>query len=302
MQLWSAAPTPLTGDLTVDTPSVKKMIRAAIADGITGVFLAGTCGEGPWLCDKERNRLVAAAAEAGGGAIRIAVQVTDNSVPRILENIRQVADVGADYAIVAPPPVFMNVTAQRVADHFIAAAEASPLPVGVYDTGRHRTVSIAEDKLKEVYLCSNVVLVKDSSGSPSRREQALAARRAKPGLALFNGDEFKCIEYLQAGYDGCMFGGAAAIARPLARIVALVAEDRLDEARAEEAEMKALLYGIYGGENIACWLTGLKYYMVRRGLFSSSASYLGYPLTDNCRDFIEKYAEAGVRTGGQAGR
>lgn len=298
VQIWSAAPTPLLPDLTVDAPSVRKMIRAAKADGIAGVFLAGTCGEGPWLSDRERNRLVAEAVKESGGIVRIAVQVTDNSVPRILENIRQVAAEGADCAIVAPPPVFMNATPERVAAHFIEAADLSPLPVGIYDTGRHRSVAIAEDRLMEVYLRPKVVLVKDSSGSPSRREAALAARREKPGLALFNGDEFKCLEYLQAGYDGCMFGGAAAIARPLARIVALFAEDRLDEARTEEAAMKAVLYGIYGGENIACWLTGLKYYLVCRGLFSSTASYLGYPLTDNCRDFIETYAEAGFRTGG----
>lgn len=274
------------------------MIHAAKADGITGVFLAGTCGEGPWLPDKERNRLVAEAAEAADGSLRIAVQVTDNSVPRILENIRQVAGEGADCAIIAPPPMFMNATPERVAALFIEAAETSSLPVGIYDTGRHRPITIAEDRCAEIYLRPNVVLVKDSSGSPERRQAALDARRLKPGLTLFNGDEFRCVEYLLAGYDGCMFGGAAAVAAQLSRIVALLAENRLAEAREEEAAMKAVLYGIYGGEEIACWLTGLKHYMVCRGLFSSTASYLGYPLTGPCRDFIEKYAGARLEAGG----
>jgi 4-hydroxy-tetrahydrodipicolinate synthase len=277
------------------------MIRAAKADGIAGVFLAGTCGEGPWLPDRERNRLVAAAAKESAGSVRIGVQVTDNSVPRILENIRQVAAEGADCVIIAPPPVFMNATPDRVVAHFIEAADSSPLPVGIYDTGRHRAVAIAEDRLVEIYLRPKVVLVKDSSGSPARREAALAARRAKPGLALFNGDEFKCLEYLQAGYDGCMFGGAVAVAHRVARIAAHLAEGRLEAARDEDAAMKTFLYGIYGGEDIACWLTGLKHYLVRRGLFSSSSSYLGYPLTEACREFIEGCAKVEPGTGGQAG-
>ena len=67
---------------------------------------------------------------------------------------------------------------------------------------------------------------------------------------------------------------------------------RWDEARRVDAGMKQILYGIYGGERIACWLTGLKHYMVCRGLFSSSASYLQYPLTNECRAFIEGHVAA----------
>jgi 4-hydroxy-tetrahydrodipicolinate synthase len=304
VQIWSAAPTPLTADLTIDLPSVGKMIDEAVASRIQGVFLAGTCGEGPWLPDRERVRLVRAVATEAAGRLKIAVQVTDNSVPRILENIRQAEEAGADYAIIAAPATFMNATPERVAALFIEAADTSPIPVGIYDLGRHRPVMIPEDRLKEVYLRPNVHLVKDSSGSPSRRAAALEARKAKPTLRLFNGDEFRCVEYLEAGYDGCMFGGAVATAGQLSQIAAAFAKGDLDEARRLEADMKKALFGIYGGEQIACWLTGLKYYLVRRGLFSSASSYLGYPLTEACRAFIESYAatasannEAATRAG-----
>lgn len=266
------------------------MVRDAIAGGMQGLFLAGTCGEGPWLPDLERTRLVKAAVKAGAGKLKIAAQVSDNSVPRILDNVARMADAGADYAIIAAPATMLNVTPERVAAHFIEAANASRLPVGIYDLGRHRPVVIPENRLKEIYLLPNVRLVKDSSGSPDRRALALEARAARPELVLFNGDEFRCLDYLQAGYRGCMFGGAAAVAPQLNRIAALFLAGRLDEARSLDAEMKRTLFGIYGGESIACWLTGLKYYMVRRGLFSSAASFLGYPLTAECRAFIERYA------------
>jgi 4-hydroxy-tetrahydrodipicolinate synthase len=289
LHIWSAIPTPLTPDLAVDIASVRNLVRDAVEHGIEGLFLAGTCGEGPWLPDRERQRLVAAVAAAADGRLKLAVQATDNSVPRILDNIRQVADAGADYAIIAPPAIFMNATPERVASLFMEAAEASTLPVGIYDLGRHRPVQIPEDKLLEVYLQPNVRLIKDSSGSPSRRQVAIAAREAKPGMVLFNGDEFNCLTYLQAGYDGLMFGGLAAVPRHLRKIVTHFTGGRLDEARRVEADMVRTLTGIYGGPGIPCWLSGLKYCLMRRGTFASTASFLDYPLSAECRAFIDDY-------------
>jgi len=216
--------------------------------------------------------------------------VSDNSLPRISDNIERAAEAGAHYAIVASPATFMNATPDRIAALFTDAVAASVLPVGIYDLGRHRPIAIPEDKLKAIYLLPKVRFVKDSSGSPARRAIALAARAEKPTLRLFNGDEFRCVEYLVAGYDGFLFGGAAAVPKQLAEIAALYSAGRLDEARAVDEAMKRVLFGIYGGEKIACWLTGLKYYMVNRGLFATMASYLGYPLTDECRGFVDAYA------------
>jgi dihydrodipicolinate synthase/N-acetylneuraminate lyase len=290
VQIWSAAPTPLQADLKVDLPSVERMIHDAVAGGLTGVFLGGTCGEGPWLPDRERARLVKAARAAAGDRLKIAAQVTDNSVPRILDNVMVAAEAGADYAVIAAPATMLNATPDRIAALFEEAATVSPLPVGIYDLGRHRPIMIPLDRLKRIYLLPNVHLAKDSSGSIERREVALAARREKPSLTLLNGDEFRCVEYLQAGYNGLMFGGAAATAPQLRRIVELFLAGRIEEAQALDAQTREVLFGIYGGQSIACWLTGLKHYMVARGLFSSSASYLGYPLTPECRAFIERYA------------
>lgn len=290
VQVWSASPTPLTPDLTVDHDSVVRMVGAALEDRIEGLFLAGTCGEGPWLPDRERVKLIRAVAATSKGRLKLAVQATDNSVPRILDNIQRAAEAGADYAIIAAPPTFMNARPERVAGLFIDAAAASPIPVGIYDLGQHRQVTLPEEWLSRVLLTPNVVLLKDSSGSPSRRAIALAARDAKPALQLFNGDEFKCLEYLQAGYNGCMFGGAIAVARQIHEVVRLLQEGQMEEARLAESEMARILWGLYGGKDIACWLTGLKHHLVCRGMFSTTASYLGYPLTAECREFGKAHA------------
>ncbi|WP_225919573.1 dihydrodipicolinate synthase family protein [Actomonas aquatica] len=285
---WSAVPTPLTNDLTVDPDAVSRVIDDAVQSGMAGLFLGGTCGEGPWLPDVERRRLVETAAKAANGRLCLAAQVSDNSVPRVRDNIRQMADAGADVAIVSSPATFLNATADRIVDFFAGAVDASELPVGVYDLGEHRPVHLPVDRLAEIYRLPKVCLVKDSSGNVERRAQALAVARERPDLQLFNGDEFRCLEYLEAGYTGMMFGGAIAIAAQMHRIASRWVEGDLETARAEDEAMRQVLFGIYGGSAITCWLTGLKHYLVRRGLFTSEASFLGYPLTDDCRAFIEQ--------------
>ncbi|MFN5560632.1 MAG: dihydrodipicolinate synthase family protein [Opitutaceae bacterium] len=292
--IWSAAPTPLLPDFRVDVAAVERVVEAAVADGLHGLFIAGSCGEGPWLTNGERKRLVKAAAGAARGRLKIGAQVSDNSVPRVRENAQDMAEAGADIAIIAAPATFLNATPDRIVAHFMESTEACPIPVGIYDLGRHRPIMIPENRLKDVYLHPKVVLVKDSSASPERRQQALAARREKPSLLLFNGDEFRVLEYLDAGYDNLMLGGASATAPLLQRVIALFDAGKMDEARAADAELKRVLWGIYGGESIACWLHGLKYYMVRRGLFSGVTSFLGYPLSDECRAFVDRYVAHGA--------
>ena len=108
------------------------MVRDAIAGGMQGLFLAGTCGEGPWLPDLERTRLVKAAVKAGAGKLKIAAQVSDNSVPRILDNVARMADAGADItasqlAVPAAAPELRP--GQRIVD-LVAAGSARLVTAG----------------------------------------------------------------------------------------------------------------------------------------------------------------------------
>jgi len=54
-EIWSATPTPLTDDFRVDRPSVQRMVEHHLALGVSGLMLAGTCREGPWLARPGEN-------------------------------------------------------------------------------------------------------------------------------------------------------------------------------------------------------------------------------------------------------
>ena len=61
--------------------------------------------------------------------------------------------------------------------------------------------------------------------------------------------------------------------------------------------MNELMYRIYGGPKIECWLTGLKYLLVQMGVFSTTAGYLDYPLTEACKAAIDEITTGPDRDG-----
>ena len=280
--VWSAAPTPFTDDWKVDTQSVKRMVEHHLRLGVRGLFLGGTCGEGPLLPERERRRLAQTVVEQARGRLVVTVQVTDNSALRILDNIAEARDDGADIAIIAPPHFMSNVNPQTLTALYLQAIRESPLPVGVYDRGTYSSILIPESVLAAAYAEKNVVLVKDSSGQPARRDVALAARAARPELRLLDGDEFRCVEYLQAGYDGLLLGGGVFNGYLAGKIIAAVAAGDIALAEQHQDRMNRLMWDVYGGKTIACWLSGLKKLLVEMGIFATWNNIPDYPLTDEC--------------------
>ncbi len=289
-QIWSASPTPFHEDLTINGKSIEKLMEHHFQLGCDGLFLAGTCGEGPWLTNRQRVELVQRSAAANQGRMRLAAQVTDCSPARVLEQIDAVAGLGLDLVVVAQPAFFMNATSARVLAYYFDILNASSLPVCIYDRGSKKEFPLSPEILSEIYAHPRIAMVKDSSLDPAHREAALTARSSNPNLLLLNGDEFACPAYLAAGYDGFMTGGAVLAARYLRRMWEAHVAGLSCEVLDIDLRMKEMLLTVYGGASITCWLTGLKYALVRLGVFSSAASYLQYPLTDECRKAIDELA------------
>jgi len=285
--VWSAAPTPFDDKMRVDVASVKRLVEHHVRLGVKGLFLAGTCGEGAWMPERDRRTLVQATVAAAKGRLIVSVQVTDNSAARILDNIAMAKEDGADMAVIAPPYFLMNATPANVGNLYVEAIRHSPLPVGVYDRGAHSSVAVPDAVLKAIYAEPNVVSIKDSSSDLGRRAIALAARRKRPALRLLTGNEFMCVEYLEAGYDGLMLGGAAFQGHLAGLIMEAMAAGDEALARRLEQRMIRIMYAVYGGQKIKCWLSGEKKILVDMGVFKTWKSYLNYPLTDSCCRAIE---------------
>ena len=134
--LWSATPTPFDQNMEINVESAHRLVDHHIKLGIGGLFLLGTCGEGPWMPDRLRRELVKQVVEHNDGRLTIAVQVTDNSAARILKNIEMVREEGGDIAVVAAPYFVHRPNPAKIEKLYREVVEQSPLPIGIYDFGQ----------------------------------------------------------------------------------------------------------------------------------------------------------------------
>lgn len=285
--VWSATPTPFTNNMKIDMTAVRRMAEHHIRLGVKGLFLCGTCGEGPWLTDDQRRALIRGVVGCVKGRMLTAVQVTDNSAARIIENMKMAEAEGADIAVIAPPYFLMNATPENIVALYVEAVRNSPLPVGIYDRGGFGTVFVPEQCLKRIYAEKKVVLIKDSSKDAKRMNIALDARKRNKWLRLLNGDEFDCARYLAAGYDGLLLGGGIFNGYLAGKIVEAVKAGNLPAANRLQNRMNRLMWDVYGGKKCACWLAGLKELLVKMGVFRTRNGLLKYPLTPACKKAIE---------------
>jgi 4-hydroxy-tetrahydrodipicolinate synthase len=293
--VWSATPTPFTDTTSVDKSSVKRLVEHHLRLGVKGLFLCGTCGEGPWMTDRQKRSLIESVVRYAKGRLHIAAQVTDNSAPRILDNIKTVSDCGADIAVVAPPFFMDLVTPQILETLYLTVIEKSSLPIGIYDRGKFSSVFVPPQILKKIYMHPRVVLAKDSSSDPERMKVALGVRQKRKDIVLLNGNEFDCVSYIKAGYDGLLLGGGIFNGYMAGCIIEAIKAGDIKKAEKLQQRMNDMMFKVFGGKDCACWLSGQKKLMVDMGIFKTWKGYLGYPLTPGCckaiKMVIKEYAD-----------
>ena len=289
--VWSASPTPFTKTMKLDKIALRRLVEHHVRLGIKGLFLCGTSGEGPWMTDSMRDEVLQETVKANDGRMAISVQVTDNSAVRILENISRAKANGAQIAVVSTPFFLIKKDEDTLASLYGEVLDKSPLPIGMYNRGKHVDIIIPDRLLKKLYLHPKVVLVKDSSGDPEHRRLALSCKKKKPSLLLFDGDEFNCVPYIRDGYDGLLLGGGCFNGFMANQIFEAVQAGDIEKGEAIQEHMNAMMMAIFGGEGFPCWLAGQKELLVQLGIFRTNLNYLGYTLKASCRKAIERVVQ-----------
>lgn len=287
---WSAMSTPLTADGRVDSDALAKLVEHQLKLGIRGVFLAGTAGEGPFLPDRERLRLAELTVRYAAGRMPVAMQITDNSAERMIENLDRYQDTGIDIAVIAPP--FFQLAADKgdfIYDLYKQVIDASQIPVGIYNRGKYSSVYVSPEVLGRLLDEPKVILCKDSASMPEFTEAIMAAKKRRHGeLAALCGNEFDCVTYLKAGYDGLLFGGGCFNGAYAAEMHRLARLGKFDEAQKIQDHLAEVMYKVFGGKSIACWMAGQKELMVRLGVFNTPKTYLNYQLNEECSKMIDE--------------
>jgi 4-hydroxy-2-oxoglutarate aldolase len=189
---------PETGD--VAPVALRSMVRALLARGLQGIVVSGSTGEGPLLDDEEQVRLVEWLREvvpedrwliAGTGAesTRATVRATERA-----------AAAGADAVLVRAPAYFgPSLTPAALTGHYLRIADASPVPVVVYNIPKYTHVMLQDSVLRALAAHERVIGFKDSSGD---LKTLANFRAAAPRLRALVGTGSQFYPALELGADG----------------------------------------------------------------------------------------------------
>jgi len=184
------------GDLDLDV--ARRLARRLQDEGNDGLVLAGTTGEAPVLTDGERLSLFSAVIEAV--SIPVIAGSGTNDTAHSVHLTREAEALGAA-GILAVCPYYNRPSQSGIAAHITAMAEATSLPVMVYDipvrTGRKITTATLLSLFRTV---ANVVALKDAAGSPG--ETAVLIDSAPDGVEVYSGDDGLTLPLLAVGAVG----------------------------------------------------------------------------------------------------
>ncbi len=288
--IWSATPTPFLSDGQIDHASLERVVEQHLRLGITGLFLAGSCGEGPLMLNDQRIELVRAMKCLSAGKLHLAVQVSDTSAIRVKENILRAQDAGADSIVIAPPWLARFAVKGFCQRYFTEPLEAARVPVGIYVLKQPADSALDLSLWKEIIAHPGVSYVKDSSMSPEYMNAFAQIKAKRPELLLETGYEFDVMSYAANGYDGYLLGSGILIGGFIRRALdAFAAGDRA-AADAWQKRSNEFLWDLFA-HDISIWMGGLKYALHRLGIFSTEFTHMHYVITDADRMRIDAAIE-----------
>lgn len=186
------------GDL--DTREAARIAAWLVQRGNDGLVIAGSTGEGQTLSRDERAALIAAAKEACAGRAAIIANAGSNDTRDSVAAVQEAQRAGAD-AILAVVPYYNKPTQRGMIAHFGAIAEATTLPIVIYNIpGRTGANMLPETLLELASRHANIVGVKESSGDLLQIGTILADRA--PGFIVYSGDDHLFLPCLSMGADG----------------------------------------------------------------------------------------------------
>ena len=156
---------PVTGD--VDPVALRANIRTLLEHGVNGVVVGGSTGEAVYLDEGERRTLLEAARAVVPGEALLFAGVGAESTRATVRMTKMAAEAGADAVLVMPPAFYKGaMTPEALREHFFAVADASSVPVVIYQVPPHlSTVDLAPGLMAELAKHENIIGMKESRGS-----------------------------------------------------------------------------------------------------------------------------------------
>ena len=185
---------------TIDEPKVKELVELHVKHGTDAIIPCGTTGESPTLSHDEHRRMVELTIAAAAGRIPIIAGTGSNSTAEAIGLTKHAERAGATGALVVNP-YYNKPTQEGLYRHFRAVAEATSLPILLYNIQGRTAVNVETDTMARLARdCANILGVNEASGSLDQTSQVILA--CGPDFSVLSGDDNITVPLLSIGGRG----------------------------------------------------------------------------------------------------
>jgi 4-hydroxy-tetrahydrodipicolinate synthase len=234
--VYTAMVTPFTKKDNLDEEALRQIIETQITSGVDGLVPCGTTGESPTLSHDEHDRTIALTVKYANGRVPVIAGTGSNATSEAIRLSRHAQAAGAD-AVLLVNPYYNKPTQKGLFLHFKEIADSVDLPCVLYNIKGRTGVNIETDTLIALSeACSNIVGVKEASGSLEQMKSVIA--KAHAGFTVLSGDDNLSLDLIEAGGDGVISVGSNICPAYIAKMVHLALEGNMAEARKMEEHLK----------------------------------------------------------------
>jgi len=235
--------TPFDAELNVDYGRARELARMLVSNGSDGVVVSGTTGESPTLTNEEKLRLFREVKEALGDSYAVVAGTGNYCTSESVELTRAAAEVGVDAAM-AVVPYYNNPPQEGLYRHFRAIAEASPLPLILYNVPSRSPRNLEPNTVARLASdVKNVAAVKEASKNLEQITEIIA--KTPDGFLVYSGDDSTTLPILGVGGYGIISVASHVAGPQIRRMIDAFVEGRVDEAQAINCKLMPLFKALF---------------------------------------------------------
>lgn len=221
--------TPFTIEGEVDYKALKRLVEYLIQNGADFLCILATTGETPCLSSDEKNQIKQLVIDVNRGRVPILIGCGGNNTRAVVEELKTTDWTGID-GILSVCPYYNKPSQEGLYQHFKAIAEASPLPVVLYNVpGRTGINMKSETTVRLANDCENIVAIKEASGSLEQVDEII---KNKPDrFDVISGDDALTFSMVASGAAGSISVIGNALPREVSRMIRLEFKGEYEVAR-----------------------------------------------------------------------
>ncbi|WP_026674229.1 4-hydroxy-tetrahydrodipicolinate synthase [Alkalihalobacterium bogoriense] len=248
-QVLTAMVTPFDHKGNIDFKKTEKLVEYLLSNGSDGVVIAGTTGESPTLSTEEKLALFQFVVDKVSGRVPVIAGTGNNNTYASVELTKKASDIGVD-GIMAVTPYYNKPSQQGMIEHFTAIANASTLPVMLYNIPGRSVVNMSAETIITLSKVPNIVSVKEASGD--LEQMATIIENTGSQFSLYSGDDSMTLPALAIGATGVVSVASHVIGAEMQQMIDAFLKGNIEKSAALHRKLLPLMKGLFTAPNPTC--------------------------------------------------